>query len=117
MGESEHITLAMPAYCRARRCLRATRLAGMYYNGQSVQRDYAEAANWVRRAAEQGYAPAQAYLGIMYWNGQGGPPAHEPGAVGVRDEAASKMTPDEIAEAQRMAQEWKPKGRSTAGIQ
>jgi TPR repeat protein len=44
----------------------------MYYNGQSVQRDYAEAANWVRKAAEQGYAPAQAYLGVMYWNGPRG---------------------------------------------
>jgi Sel1 repeat len=50
-----------------------TRLASMYYNGQSVQRNYAEAANWVRRAAEQGYAPAQTYLGVMYWNGQGVP--------------------------------------------
>jgi TPR repeat protein len=75
----------------------------MYYNGQSVQRDYAEAANWVRKAAEQGYAPAQAYLGIMYWNGQGVPrdailaymwlnlaATHEPDAVRDRDEAASR---------------------------
>ena len=98
-----------------------TRLAGMYYNGQSVQRDYAEAANWVRKAAEQGYAPAEAYLGIMYWNGQGVPQdailgymwlnlaaAHEPNAVGERDEAASQMTRDEIAEAQRLVREWRP---------
>ena len=33
----------------------------------------AEAAKWVRKAAEQDYAPAQADLGVMYWNGQGVP--------------------------------------------
>ena len=98
-----------------------TSLAGMYYNGQGVQRDYAEAAKWVRRAAEQGYAPAQADLGVLYWNGQGLPQdavlaymwlhlaaAQEPNAVEERDAAASQMTPDEIAEAQRLAREWKP---------
>jgi len=50
-------------------CVEAYRhLAMLYANGQGVERDYAEAANWVRKAAEQGYAPAQACLGIMYWN-------------------------------------------------
>jgi len=24
-----------------------------------------------RKGAEQGYAPAQAHLGVLYWNGQG----------------------------------------------
>ncbi len=38
-------------------------LGGMYYNGQGVQQDYAEAAKWTRKAAEQGYIPAQADLG------------------------------------------------------
>ena len=98
-----------------------TSLGGMYYNGQGVQRDYAEAAKWVRKAAEQGYAPAQADLGVMYWNGQGVPQdavlaymwlilatAQEPNAVRERDVAASQMTADEIAQAQRLAREWKP---------
>jgi TPR repeat protein len=98
-----------------------TGLGGLYYNGQGVQRDYAEAAKWARKAAEQGYASAQAYLGIMYWNGQGVPQdavlaymwlnlaaAQEPDAVGKRDVAASQMAPEQIAEAQRMAREWKP---------
>jgi len=35
--------------------------------------------------------------------------AQEPDAVRERDVAASQMTPDEIAEAQRLASEWKPK--------
>jgi len=96
-------------------------LGGMYYNGQAVQQDYVEAAKWTRKAAEQGYAPAQADLGVLYWNGQGVPKhvvlaymwlslaaAHEPDAVEERDLAASQMTSDEIAEAQRLAREWKP---------
>ena len=49
------------------------RAFGMYYNGQGVQRDYAEATKRVCKAAERGYAPAQAHLGVMYWNGQGVP--------------------------------------------
>ena len=98
-----------------------TGLGGLYYNGQGVPRDYAEAAKWVRKAGEQGYAQAQAYLGVMYWNGEGVPKdtvlaymwlylaaAQEPDAVGKRDVAASQMTADEIAEAQRLAREWKP---------
>jgi len=61
-------------------------------------------------------------LGIMYWNGQGVPrdavlaymwltlvATQEPDAEVQRDAAASEMTPDEIAEAQRLAREWKPK--------
>jgi TPR repeat protein len=93
----------------------------MYYNGQGVQQDYSEAAKWTRKAAEQGYAPAQAHLGVLYWNGQGVQQdvvlaymwlslaaANEPDAVRERDLAASQMTPDEIAEAQRLAREWKP---------
>jgi len=106
-----------------------TSLAGMYYSGQGVQRDYAEAAKWVRKAAEQGYAPAQADLGVLYWNGQGVPQdavlaymwlhlaaAQEPDAVGKRDAAASQMTPDEIAEAQRLAREWKPTRYRESGM-
>jgi uncharacterized protein len=99
-----------------------TSLGGMYYNGQGVQRDFAEAAKWVRKAAEQGYASAEADLGIMYWNGQGVPQdvvaayiwlnlaaaGGQPDAVRERDVAASQMTADEIAEAQRLEREWKP---------
>ena len=34
----------------------------MYYNGEGVPRDYAEAATWFRRAADQGHADAKAAL-------------------------------------------------------
>jgi len=33
-------------------------LGVMYYNGQGVPKDYAEAAKWYRKAAEQGLAEA-----------------------------------------------------------
>jgi TPR repeat protein len=69
-----------------------------------------------------GLAPAQADLGVLYWNGEGVPQdfvlaymwlslaaEQEPDAVAERDLAASQMTPDEIAEEQRLAREWKPK--------
>lgn len=105
-------------------------LGVMYDTGQGVLQDYVEAAMWYQRAANQGYAAAQFNLGIRYAKGQGVPedyvlahmwinlaasrfPPSEQGnremAVKSRDIVASMMTPDQIAEAQRMVREWKPK--------
>jgi len=42
-----------------------------YLLGQGVTKDYAEALNWFRKAAEAGYAPAQDNLGVMLANGWG----------------------------------------------
>ncbi len=83
---------------------------------------------WYRKGVEQGHAAAQKNLGAMYGNGQSVPQdyvqAHmwynlaasrfPPGtdrakAVKNRDIVAAKMTPAQIAEAQRLAREWKPK--------
>jgi TPR repeat protein len=104
-------------------------LGFMYYSGQGVPQDYGEAAKWYRLAAEQGNPTAQSNLGSMYYSGQGVPQdyvqAHmwvdlaasrfPPSAVEDRDQAAhnrdivaSRMTPGQIAEAQRLAREWKP---------
>src|SRR3990172_4004093 len=102
----------------------------MYDKRQGVPQNYAEAVKWYRKAAEQGFAEAQYNLGKMYHTGQGVPkdyvlahmwfnlatsryPASEKEkrewAEIFRDIAASRMTPAQIAEAQRMAREWKPK--------
>jgi len=103
-------------------------LGSLYRNGRGVQRDQATAARWFRKASEQGYADAQFYLSCMYENGEGVArddvqaymwlelaKAH---AAGDRDrelytpnlEALTrKMNPQEIAEANRLAREWKPK--------
>jgi uncharacterized protein len=45
----------------------------MYDNGKGVPQDYAEAVKLFRKAAEQGYAQVQHYLGISYDNGEGAP--------------------------------------------
>jgi len=104
-------------------------LGAMYQNGQGVPQDYATAVRWFRKAADQGDAIAQNNLGLMYYNGQGVPqdyvqahmwlnlaaatfPATDAEsrqkAVKNRDFVASKMTPEQIAEAQKLAREWKP---------
>ena len=95
----------------------------MYANGQGVPQDYAEALKWYRLAAMQGHGPAQQNLGVMYVLGQGVPQdyvqahiwfnlaaANGANAAGTyRDRIAPKMTPEQIALAQRLAREWKPK--------
>ena len=60
----------------------------MYYHGYGVQQDFAEAVRWYRKAAEQGYAIAQYYLGFRYYKRTGsaaglcaGPHVDEPGGV------------------------------------
>ena len=75
-----------------------------------------------RCCAEQGNAPAQFNLGLMYYNGEGVPQndiqAHMwfnlAGARGnenareARDIVKDRMTPEQTAEAQHLASEWRP---------
>ena len=96
-------------------------LARFYARGEGVPQDYAEAVRWYRKAAEQGSVRAQASLGLMYAKGEGVPQeyimahkwfnlaaaaGYEP-AVENRDIAASLMTREQIAEAQKLAREWR----------
>jgi TPR repeat protein len=46
------------------------RIARMYYHGEGAKDD-AAAANWYRKAAEQGYDKAQNNLGLLYEEGRG----------------------------------------------
>jgi TPR repeat protein len=46
-------------------------LGRIYALGQGVPQDYAQAALWYRKAADQGCAKAQDYLGYLYFDGQG----------------------------------------------
>jgi len=46
-------------------------LGVMYFNGEGVPKDAAEAVRWFRKAAEQGLANAQYSLGLMYATGRG----------------------------------------------
>ena len=43
----------------------------MYFDGLGVTQDYSEAVIWIHKAAEQGFAEAQRYLGVMYILGKG----------------------------------------------
>ena len=49
------------------------KLGVMYYEGDGVPQDFAEARRWFEKAAAQGNAEAQYNLGVMHENGQGGP--------------------------------------------
>jgi uncharacterized protein len=91
-----------------------------YDNGQGVPQDYKEAAKWWIKAAEQGDARAQSSLGVMYAKGEGVPQdyvrAYAWGNVGsangsdngsdLRDLVAKEMTPEQIAEAQKLSKVW-----------
>ena len=87
-----------------------------------MPQDDAEAVQWFRQAAEQGYAEAQYNLGIMYARGdpEDYVQAHmwldlaasrltgeaRENAVRGRDIVAGRMTPDQLAEAQRLGRDW-----------
>ena len=89
-------------------------------NGNGVSQDYADAVQWYRRAADQGYDLAQHNIGVIYANGDGVPQdyvqAHmwwnlyaaqgNEGARDNRNRVAAKMSDAQIAEAQRLAREW-----------
>jgi TPR repeat protein len=77
---------------------------------------------WFRLAAEKSNAGAQYKLGIMYANGLGAPQdyvrahvvqlvsrAGASNCCAKRDSLAKGMTPEQIAEAQKLAHEWQPK--------
>ena len=91
----------------------------MYHGGYGVPQDYAQAAFWCRKAAEQGFAPAQNNLGALYHHGHGVPQddtqavfwcrkAVEQGYTGekYRDEAASHLTPADLSREQEPARKW-----------
>jgi uncharacterized protein len=99
-----------------------------YEAGRSgLKKDFAEAASWYRKSAEQGNPYAQASLGILYHSGKGLP--HDDlqaemwfiiaangvekndreTVVEMRDSVAAHLRPERVAEAQRLAREWKPK--------
>jgi len=90
-----------------------------------AQGDYAKAREWYEKAAAQRHAAAQSNLGWMYANGQGVPQdyvraymwwslaaAHSTGKgkeeeseESILDKLARRMTPAQVAEAQRLLQQ------------
>ena len=102
-------------------------LGYLYEDGKGVAADPVQAMKWYGLAAENGEPRAQSHLGWMLWEGKGVPQdavqAHmwinlaasqlsgeEGERVGkVRDFIASKLTPDQLAKAQKLARNWQPK--------
>ena len=100
-----------------------TNLGMLYANGQGVPQDYVQARQWYEKAAAQGDALAQNNLAELYYAGLGVPQdnvraymwvnlaaAHMTGeeqkqAAENRDDVARRMTPAQIAEAQRLSQQ------------
>ena len=104
-------------------------IAGQFEDATAAHNrgDYATALHLIRPLADQGNAEAQNNLGFMYDIGQGVPQdyvqAHKwynlsaannldktnrEQAASNRDLMARKMTPAQVAEAQKLAREWKP---------
>ena len=99
-------------------------LGSLYYQGWGLPQDYKEAAKWFRKAAEQRHVYAQVTLGTIYAEGIQGvieedyPQAlmwfifaaaqGDMEAMEFRDVLATRMTPTQITEAQKMAREFKP---------
>ncbi len=93
------------------------------------RKDYAAALAMIQPLAQKGEAWAQNTLGLMYFSGEGVPQdyvqAHKwynlaasrfsagekigrDKAIANRNRVAELMTPEQIAEAQKLASEWKP---------
>ena len=113
-------------------------LAILYYRGEGVLQDYAEAAKWFEMAANAGDPDAQYNLGLMYANAQGLPKdlvrAHlwfTLAAAGYADDterdwaiqdptwaarnrnwSAAQLTPQELADARRLIQDWRSKNQT-----
>jgi TPR repeat protein len=107
-------------------------LGSLYYQGWGVPQDYKEAVKWLRKAAEQGHVFSQATLGTVYAEGVQGvvekdyPQAlmwfifaaakGDKEALEFRDNLASRMTPAQITEAQKLAREFKPQDVYTKSL-
>jgi len=105
-------------------------LGVMYDFGKGIPQDFAAARQWYEKAAAQGHAGAQNSLGGLYEFGHGvkrddvraymwyniasahptGDP-HKDVAAENLDAIAGRMTSTQIAEAKKLAREWKPNGQ------
>ena len=100
-------------------------LGTLYLLGQGALESDQMALFWFRRAAEQQETLAFAKLGFMYEHGRGviqdfiqahmwytlSAARGEKRAFASRDQLAKQMTPAQVAAAQQLAREWKPKAK------
>ena len=109
------------------------KLGSLYYQGWGVSQDYREAVKWLRKAAEQDHIFSQTTLGTVYADGVGGvvekdyPQAlmwfifaaakGDMEAMEFRDTLANRMMPSQIAEAQKLARDFKPQDAYTKSLE
>lgn len=97
-------------------------LGAMHHAGRGALQSYPLAFKWFERAAQQNHAEAQYSLGVLYRNGQGvaidksksyvwfnlaASQGHER-AREARDSLLPALSPEQVLDAQRAAQEWQP---------
>jgi len=84
--------------------------------------DYPKALPWLRMTANEGHAVSQIFFAQMYRDGKGIPKSYveaykwlflaaskDDRAEQLRVSLAARMTPSEISEAERRAQQWTPR--------
>ena len=99
-----------------------TNLGSLYLLGDRIPQDYTEALKWLHAAADQGHPFAQMKLGILYEDAHGVPQDYvqaymwfslaaqqSMSAEAFLGDLTKRMTPTQIAEAQKLAREWTPK--------
>ncbi len=108
-------------------------LGNCYLEGNGIPKDIPEGVKWTRKAAEEGFGQAQNALGVCYLKGTGVTKDYVQ-AYKWLDLAAAKgddraddarvnlasaerfLTPEQVAEAQRLAHEFKPQKASAPGV-
>lgn len=118
-GDYETAFEAWVALAKAGDAQSQTAVGSLYYLGLGVRHDHAEARRLWLLAAEKGFASALLNLGIFYtdpeddqdfveahkWFSLAAEKGTNEGAL-RRDRLAGKMTPAQIAKAERLAREW-----------
>lgn len=107
-------------------------LGNCYLEGTGVPKDIPEGVKWTRKAAEEGFGQAQNTLGLCYLKGTGvtkdnvraymwfnlatakGDERSDDARVNLAT-AERYLTPEQVAEAQRLAREFKPHKASAPG--
>ena len=107
-------------------------LGSCYLEGSGVPKDIPEGVRWIRKAAEEGFGPAQNTLGLCFLKGTGVTKDHVQAykwlnlAAAAGDERADDarinlasaeryLTPEQVAEAQQLARDFKPRKAAAGG--
>jgi uncharacterized protein len=94
-------------------------LGVIYEEGEGVPKNYDEAMKWYKKAAESGNKDAPNNIGVMYMSGVGAikdsvkaykwfsiAGKGDPAAISNKKFLLKRLTPEELARAKNMAQEW-----------